>query len=49
MPEAPNVVADAARRAREEVLAAILSAARSQLGEVGAAGLSLRRIARAAT
>ena len=46
MPEAPNVVADAARRAREEVVAAILGAARSQLGEVGAAALSLRRIAR---
>lgn len=41
-----NVTRTAARRAREEVIDAILVAAREQLAEVGAAALSLRRIAR---
>ncbi|MEA2304946.1 MAG: hypothetical protein QOH43_2226, partial [Solirubrobacteraceae bacterium] len=41
-----NAPASARARARTELTAAIFDAARQQLGDVGAAGLSLRGVAR---
>jgi len=45
-PPAPSIVSSARERARLEVLAAIRSTARAQLARDGAAGLSLRAVAR---
>jgi len=45
-PAAPSIVSSARDRARREVVAAIASTARAQLARDGAAGLSLRAVAR---